>query len=174
MGRCWQYLRRHTGTPAAPSSTRRSPAPICLHEGRRQYASGREGPRQHVRLRRSLHHARQHIGRQQRAQLHGATCGCMTTAQRDTGGTLVYTKVADTHSSTRRWPQYASRRKGLRQHIRLRRLPAPRPTARRSPATRSAARCLVWLHAPRASTQALWQQPLFRVEAHSWVSACSS
>ena len=109
MGRCWQYLQRHNGALAAPSSAegRRHPH-FRLHEGRRQYASGRKAPGS-TSGHRPRHHARHHVGRQQCARPLGATCGCMAAAQRGTGGTFVYTKVAGTHSSTRRWPQYASR-----------------------------------------------------------------
>ena len=77
VGSVLATLAAAQGAPAAPSSTRRSPAPIRLHECGRSTLAGAKASGSTSACAGRRHHVRQRVSRQQRAQLHGATCGCM-------------------------------------------------------------------------------------------------
>jgi hypothetical protein len=123
-------------------------APIRLHECGRSTSAGAKAPGSTSACTGRRHHVRQRVGH----------------------GTLVYTKAAGTHSSTRMWPQYVSRRKGP---------PAARPPAQVDGTTSDSAwvalNCTVLRVASCSSSihTALWQQPSSGL-AQSWVCACSS
>ena len=77
VGSVLATLAAAQGAPAATSSTRRPPAPIRLHECGRSTSAGAKASGSTSACAGRRHHVRQRLSRQQRAQLHGATCGCM-------------------------------------------------------------------------------------------------
>ena len=72
VGSVLATLAAAQGAPAAPSSTRRPPAPIRLHEYGRSTSAGAKDSGSTYACTGRQHHVRQRISRQERAQLHGA------------------------------------------------------------------------------------------------------